>query len=193
MNIVASIVPKAYSVFKILFRTNICTFLYLFSFIFVTFMLKSCCQLFTIAIICNVIKKYHKTLQKVFLIHNTYLYKLQFFLYVYNTSVSASRGTWGGGGKSPLPYKIFKKIGWSFFSISLGRVVVTSSKIVINLPKTYIKLHYKREPYRFSCKRDPSVQTDRHTDKDPFTLLYGLAATPLEASREPWVGGGGGG
>ena len=36
------------------------------------------------------------------------------------------------------------------------------SKIVIYLTMTYEneKLHYKREPYRFSNYRDPSVQTD---------------------------------
>ena len=47
-------------------------------------------------------------------------------------------------------------------AIFLGRVVLTSHKIVKNLLRTYEKLHCKRGPYRFSGKRDPSVQTDRH-------------------------------
>ena len=37
------------------------------------------------------------------------------------------------------------------------------------MPKTYEKLHCKGEPYQFSGKRDPSVQTNRQTD--PVTLL----------------------
>ena len=44
--------------------------------------------------------------------------------------------------------------------VSLGRVAVPSLIMVINLPRTYEKLHYKREPYRFSSQRDPSVQID---------------------------------
>ena len=47
-----------------------------------------------------------------------------------------------------------------FFSISFGRVVVLSPKIIINLPRTYEKLLCKGEPYRFSGQLDPSVQTD---------------------------------
>ena len=47
------------------------------------------------------------------------------------------------------------------FVISLGRVVVPSHKMLINLPGTY----EKGEPDRFSGKRDPSVQTDRQTKK----------------------------
>ena len=35
-------------------------------------------------------------------------------------------------------------------TISLGRVAVPSSKIVINLPRTYEKLHCKGEPYWIS-------------------------------------------
>ena len=51
------------------------------------------------------------------------------------------------------------------FVISLGRVVVPSHKMLINLPGTY----EKGEPDRFSGKRDPSVQTDRQID---ILLLY---------------------
>ena len=36
-------------------------------------------------------------------------------------------------------------------AISLGRLVVPSSKIAINLPMTYEKLRFKGEPYRFSA------------------------------------------
>ena len=43
---------------------------------------------------------------------------------------------------------------------------VPSPKIVRNLPRTYEKLHCKGEPYRFSGKQDPLVQTDI----DPITF-----------------------
>ena len=52
-----------------------------------------------------------------------------------------------------------------------GGWVVSYPKIIINLPRTYGKLQCKGETYRFSCKRDPSIQTDIHTDKDHVTLL----------------------
>ena len=55
-----------------------------------------------------------------------------------------------------------------FFKISLGRVV-PSPQITIKLPMTYEKLHCRGEPYQFNGYRDPSVHTDRHTDRDPFT------------------------
>ena len=48
------------------------------------------------------------------------------------------------------------------FSNSLWRVVVPSPKIVINLPRTYEKLHCKGEPYRFGGQRDLLALTDRH-------------------------------
>ena len=43
----------------------------------------------------------------------------------------------------------------------LGRpLVVPSLKIVINLPRTYEKLHNKEEPYRFSGFQDPSANAE---------------------------------
>ena len=53
--------------------------------------------------------------------------------------------------------------GWDFFlgTISLGRVVVPSHKIVINLPGTYKKLHCKYGLYRFSGQQDLSLQTKK--------------------------------
>ena len=45
---------------------------------------------------------------------------------------------------------------------------VSSSKIVINLPRTYEKLH--GEPYRFSCFRVSFFGTDRHRS----CYFYGL-------------------
>ncbi len=53
--------------------------------------------------------------------------------------------------------------------ISLGRVLVLSPKIVINLPRTNEKLHSKGEPDWFSGKQDSFVQTDRHVE---ILLLY---------------------
>ncbi len=46
----------------------------------------------------------------------------------------------------------------NFFIFFLGRVVVRSPKIVINLPGTYEKLPCKGEPDRFSGQRDPLGQ-----------------------------------
>ena len=65
------------------------------------------------------------------------------------------------GGSQPSPTfnfsfkNIFFFFGWGvdiFFlgAIDLGRVVVPCTKIVINLPWTYKKLHCKGNPYRFS-------------------------------------------
>ena len=55
----------------------------------------------------------------------------------------------------------------SFFRIvlliSLWRIMVPCPKLVINLLRTYEKLLCKGEIYQFSGKRDPSVQTERHT------------------------------
>ena len=52
--------------------------------------------------------------------------------------------------------------GGGFFpgAICLGIVLIPSSKIVINLHRTYEKLLCKGEPYPFSGQRDPSVNTD---------------------------------
>ncbi len=65
-----------------------------------------------------------------------------------------------------------------FFVISLGRVVVPSPKIAINLSGTYEKPPCKGESYWFSSQRDPLVQTYKHTDKQKdsnhVTLLYGF-------------------
>ena len=50
----------------------------------------------------------------------------------------------------------------------------TIPKIVINLPRTYEKLHFKGESYRFSGYRDPLVQIDTQTHRkiyrDPVTF-----------------------
>ena len=43
--------------------------------------------------------------------------------------------------------------------LSLLNVTIYLKKIVKNLPRTYKKLYYKEEPYMFSGKRDPSIQT----------------------------------
>ena len=68
---------------------------------------------------------------------------------------------------TPFFYFSFKKKKMATLKKISGRV--PSPKIVINLPKTYEKLHCKREPYRFIGKRNPSV----HTDKDPVTFIRG--------------------
>ena len=88
----------------------------------------------------------------------------------------------GGGFTHPtlsiLVLKRSKKIfkGQSFLgTISLGRVVIFSPKIVINLPRIYKKLLYKGEPYTH-------VDTNRQTqillflDKDlqkdlPYSII----------------------
>ena len=51
-----------------------------------------------------------------------------------------------------------KKKGRSFF---IGRVEISSPRIVKNLPCTYNKLHCKGEPYRLSGYRDPLIQTKK--------------------------------
>ena len=51
---------------------------------------------------------------------------------------------------------------------------ISSTKIVINLPRTYENLPCKLEAYRLSGKRDSSVQTEKQTDRHPVTLLLGL-------------------
>ena len=51
------------------------------------------------------------------------------------------------------------------------KVVVSSSKVAINLPRAYEKLHCEGEPYRFSVWLNPSVHTDRKTDKQTEILL----------------------
>ncbi len=79
------------------------------------------------------------------------------------TPLEASRGPWGRGWKIwfwPLPNFCSLKRKEKFFfwgggfifqgAISLGRVVVPCPKIFINLPRTYVKLPCKGEPYRFS-------------------------------------------
>ena len=55
--------------------------------------------------------------------------------------------------------------------IYLGRLVVPTPKIVINLSWTYEKLHCNRKPYRFSCKQDPSLHTDTETSSY-FYITY---------------------
>ena len=61
----------------------------------------------------------------------------------------------------------FNKFGLGsiiFLGTILGRVVVPSSKIVINLPMTYEKLPCKGKPYQFSGK-------NRQADIHPVNLL----------------------
>ena len=69
-------------------------------------------------------------------------------------------------GRGALPHFF---AGGSY--IFIGRVVVPFPKIVINLPRTYVKLPCKGEPDQFSGYRDPSVQTHRQTERHPVTLL----------------------
>ena len=61
--------------------------------------------------------------------------------------------------KHSLGYNLQNKTGlkqimiktYSFFSFALLEIIrAPSPKIVINLPRTFKKLHYKGEPYRFS-------------------------------------------
>ena len=61
-------------------------------------------------------------------------------------------------------------VSFIFFRISLGRGVLPSRKIAINLHRTSAKLHWKVEPYRLSGLRDPSVQIDRQTDRFYFIV-----------------------
>ena len=65
---------------------------------------------------------------------------------------------------------------WVLGPISLGRLVVPTSKIVRNLPRTYENLHCKGELYRFSCDIDLPVQTDT----DPLTFKQGLSWNLLQ-------------
>ena len=62
---------------------------------------------------------------------------------------------------------IYTSVAQNSRAISLGRVLVPSPKIVINLPGTYVKLPCKGEPDRFSGYRDPSVKTNKQTNKHP--------------------------
>ena len=56
-----------------------------------------------------------------------------------------------GGGGVQLKYFFFVGGNVSFLgAISLGRVVIPSPRIAINLPRTNKKLHCKGESYRFS-------------------------------------------
>ena len=72
--------------------------------------------------------------------------------------------------KSMVRSVVYKKKFGGFVAISIGRVVVPSSKIAINLPRTYEKLHNKGEPYRFSGWRDLRYrQTNKQTE---ILLLY---------------------
>ncbi len=50
----------------------------------------------------------------------------------------------------PLLTNSFKGCDFFLGAISLGRMIKSSPKIVVNLAKTYEKLHCKGEPYRFS-------------------------------------------
>ena len=70
-----------------------------------------------------------------------------------------------------MTYKIIVYLLLASGAISLDRVVLPSQKIVINLPRYYMKL---------PCKGEASVQwlarsfsTDTQTDRDPVTLLKG--------------------
>ena len=65
-----------------------------------------------------------------------------------------------------------------FLSIFLGRVVVSFPQKVINLPRTYQKLHCKGEPFQFSGQHDPAVQIDRQIHRDPVILLYTSGFAP---------------
>ena len=65
------------------------------------------------------------------------------------------------------------------------RVLVPCPIIIINLSKTYEKLHRKAESYRFSGQRDPSVQTNT----DPITLLQGFELTIQIHSHEKHFNG----
>ena len=55
-------------------------------------------------------------------------------------------------------------------------MVAPSPKIVINLTRTYEKLHCKGEIYRFSGQQDPSV----HTDGYPVTFSLIVLAILLK-------------
>ena len=51
--------------------------------------------------------------------------------------------------------------------------VVIYPKIVVNLSRTFEKLHRKGEPYRFSGQRDTWIQTNGQTDIVLFCItLY---------------------
>ena len=84
-----------------------------------------------------------------------------------DTPLEASRGPWGGSRPfyfhCSFKMKGFQNVlGEVFFflgTISPGRQVVPSPKIVINLPRTYNNIRCKEEPYRFSVYRDPSQHT----------------------------------
>ena len=67
--------------------------------------------------------------------------------------------------------KVFLKLKKTmrFFFISLGRMVVTSPKIVINLPGTYEKL--TRLVQRLVRSFDTNIQTHKQTDRHPVTLV----------------------
>ena len=91
---------------------------------------------------------------------------------------------WEGRVRQPLPpifilglkrksQTIFVGEGNFFLgAISLGKVVVPSSKIVSNLAE---KLHCKGEPYRFSGLKNLAVHTDtqtiRHTCRHPGAFI----------------------
>ena len=115
------------------------------------------------------------------------------------TYLEAFKDTWGGVGRrkmtsptfncsfikkkfcnsfrkgSPVRNSVVPPNGTFFRAIHLGRVVVPSPKIVMNLPRTYEKLHCKGEPFWSRDQRNHLVQTtDTHTDTDPATFIQGL-------------------
>ena len=78
----------------------------------------------------------------------------------------------GQGVTPPCPRFLFQFLILVIFflgAISLGRVLVLSPKIVINLSGTYEKLPSKGEPDWFSGQQDPLLQTNRQTN---IRLLY---------------------
>ena len=74
------------------------------------------------------------------------IFNLTHFIVLAATSLETSSGT----------------LKYFLVLISLGRVWVTSTKIVIKLPRTYEKLPCKVEPYQSSGQGNPSVQPDTH-------------------------------
>ena len=77
----------------------------------------------------------------------------------------------GGQLNTMTQFFCFKKKKKNFQGVQVcGRVVLPSPKIAINLPITYEKLHYKGELNRISGQRDPSLHTDKRTEKFVFFL-----------------------
>ena len=85
----------------------------------------------------------------------------------------ASRCTSGGSCSIQIKKRTNSNFGgkghFFLWAISLGMVVVTIPKIVINLPRTNKELHCRGVQYRFSCQKDPREQTDTN----PVTFILG--------------------